>query len=120
MKWAGHLPEEGVLELALEGGTGFTESMKVRWSLCVSGGRAGWEEVSGANFLLFHPLLGVSSESLLLLGLLSSAPASSLGRSKETQPAHPVLSQCPLRFRNSPSLFPPTISQHLLSARQQG
>lgn len=58
MKWAGHLPEEGVLELALEGGTGFTESMKARWALCVCGGDAGWEEVSGANFCCFTLSLG--------------------------------------------------------------
>lgn len=119
MKWPGRLPEEGVLELALEGETGFTESMKASGP-CVCWVGAGWEEDSEANFVLFHPLLGVSSESLLSLGLLSSAPASSLGRSKETQPVHPALSWGPLRFKNSPSLFPPTIFQHLLSARQQG
>lgn len=77
----GRLPEEGVLELALEGETGFTESMKASGP-CVCWVGAAWEEGSEANFLLFHPLLGVSSKSLLSLGLLSSAPASSLGRSK--------------------------------------
>ena len=97
MKWSGGLPEEGVLELAPEGGRGFTESMRARWALGAIGGRC-WggtrpqEQTSccfplSLGFLLsflfpwaccpqhlLHPLAGVKRPSqpvLYFLGLPS-------------------------------------------------
>lgn len=109
------MPEEGVLELVLEGGKGFTEILRARqalWGPC-------WE-MPRSKLPAVSPSPWVSSESLLSLSLLSSASISSLGRSEDTQLTHPAVPGSPFSLMSSPDLFSQTNFQYLLNAKHHG
>lgn len=97
--WSESFPEEWVLELALKGGTGFTEAMRAPLVGC--------SPPRGRGRPREHPLLRVSSKCPLGPVVLSTWFI--LGGREETQPARPAVSGTPFSLKTRPDLFPQAV-----------